>query len=361
MPDKFLFIMAGGGTGGHVIPLLAVAQELRSRGANCVFVGTERGAEARLVPAQGFALEMIRIGGLQGVSIPNKIAAAFALVRETWNQFQRMGARRPAAVFSLGGYVAGPPVLGALLRRIPVVVMEPNAVPGLTNRWIARYVRWALVNFPETSRYFPAGRTEVTGLPVREEFFQIAAPPAAPPFTILITGGSQGALALNRAARDAWPKLRALGPAVYIIHQTGSRHFEQFRLEFETSGVNGEMVPFIADMPSACARAHLIICRAGAGAVSELAAAGKPSVLIPYPFASDDHQWHNAEQFRDAGAALLFDNAEWTGERMFEVIQQLAGDKQRLKKMSEAARSLSHPGAARRATEILEGVARESR
>ena len=305
MRDKFLFLMAGGGTGGHVIPLLAVARELRSRGDDCVFVGTARGAEARLVPPEGFTLEMIRIGGLQGVSFLRKLTAAFGLVTETWNQFRRMGSRRPAAVFSLGGYVAGPPVLGALLRRIPVVVMEPNAVPGLTNRWIAKYVRYALVNFRETERFFPSERTEVTGLPVREEFFGMAPPEKASPFTVLITGGSQGALTLNKAAREAWPQLRTLGSALYVIHQTGSSHFETLRDDFEASGVHGEILPFIPDMPAAYARADLVICRSGAGAVSELAAAGKPSVLIPYPFAADDHQRHNAEQFRNAGAALL--------------------------------------------------------
>jgi len=361
MPDKFLFVMAGGGTGGHVIPLLAVARELRSRWDDCIFVGTERGAEARLVPAEGFRLEFIRAGGLQGVSVGRKIAAAFELVFATWNQFRKMGSRRPAAVFSLGGYVAGPPVLGALFRRIPVVVMEPNAVPGLTNRWIARYVRLALINFPETARFFPAGRAEMTGLPVREEFFHIAPHAGTVPFTVLITGGSQGALTLNRAARDAWPKLRELGDAIYVIHQTVSLHFEEFRIGFETSGVNGEIVPFITDMPSAYARADLVICRSGAGAVSELAAAGKPSVLIPYPFAADDHQRHNAVEFRNAGAALLVSNAEWTGGRMFEIIQQLSGDRGRLHTMGEAARSLAHTGAASRAADILEGVARESR
>jgi UDP-N-acetylglucosamine--N-acetylmuramyl-(pentapeptide) pyrophosphoryl-undecaprenol N-acetylglucosamine transferase len=361
MPDKFLFVMAGGGTGGHVIPLLAVARELRSRGDECVFVGTARGAEARLVPAEGFSLELIHAGGLQGVGFIRKIVATFELVIETWNQFRKMGSRRPAAVFSLGGYVAGPPVLGALLRRVPVVVMEPNAVPGLTNRWIARYVRSALINFPETARYFPTGKTEVTGLPVREEFFHIPAREVAKPFTILITGGSQGALTLNRAARDAWPGLRELGDAIYVIHQTGAAHYEQFRMEFETAGVNGEILPFITDMPAAFARADLVICRSGAGAVSELAAAGKPSVLIPYPYAADDHQRHNAEQFRNAGAALLVSNAEWTGVKMLETIRQLSCNPERLRAMGESARSLAHRGAACRAADILEGVARESR
>jgi len=360
MPDKFLFLMAGGGTGGHVIPLLAVATELRSRGHECFFVGTERGAEARLVPAAGFPLELIRIGGLQGVSIRRKIESVIDLVRATLSQFSRLGVRRPDAIFSLGGYVAGPPVLAALPRRIPVVVMEPNAVPGLTNRWIARFVSRALVNFSETGKYFPAGRTEVTGLPVREEFFHIAQRSDGGTFTVLITGGSQGSRTLNLAARAAWPKLRELPHDIYIIHQTGPAHYKELWPRFEESGVPGEMSAFIEDMPAAYARADVVICRSGAGAVSELAAAGKPSVLIPFPYAADDHQLHNAERFREAGAALLFTDKEWTGERMFQVIRGLAADRERLHKMSDAARSLAHPGAARRAADILEQIARKT-
>jgi UDP-N-acetylglucosamine--N-acetylmuramyl-(pentapeptide) pyrophosphoryl-undecaprenol N-acetylglucosamine transferase len=201
----------------------------------------------------------------------------------------------------------------------------------------------------------------VTGLPVREEFFHIAARESTKPFTILITGGSRGALTLNRAARDAWPGLRDWGDAIYVIHQTGAAHYEQFRMEFEVAGVNGEILPFITDMPAAFARADLVICRSGAGAVSELAAAGKPSVLIPYPYAADDHQRHNAEQFSNAGAAFLVNNAEWTGTKMLEIIRQLSCNPETLRSMGEAARSLAHDGAARRAADILEGVARESR
>ncbi len=359
MPDKLSFLMAGGGTGGHVIPLLAVANDLRARGHEPYFVGTERGAEARLVPAAGFSLELIRIGGLQGVSAGRKAAAAFGLITETARQFSRLGSRRPSAVFSLGGYVAGPPVLGALLRRIPIVVMEPNAVPGLTNRWVARYVKRALINFDETARYFPAGRTELTGLPVREEFFHLPPRPASQPFTVLITGGSQGSRTLNEAARAVWARLRSLG--VSLIHQAGAAHYEKLRPEFEASGVAGEISAFIADMPAAYSRADLIICRSGAGAVSELAAAGKPSVLIPFPYATDDHQLHNAEQFQRSGAALLFTDKEWTGDKMFETVRGLAADPDGCRAMGEAARKLAHPGAAKRAADILEEIARNTR
>jgi UDP-N-acetylglucosamine--N-acetylmuramyl-(pentapeptide) pyrophosphoryl-undecaprenol N-acetylglucosamine transferase len=235
--------------------------------------------------------------------------------------------------------------------------MEPNAVPGFTNRVISRFVARALVGFSETAGWFPKGRTEITGLPVREEFFQI--PPRAPgrPVNILITGGSQGAGTLNRAGRESWPLLRREGLDVRIVHQTGAAGFDEMREAFAASGVAGEIVPFISDMPAAFAAADLVVCRSGAGTVSELAAAGKPSVLVPFPFAADDHQSRNAEAFERAGAARLVPNGEMNGERLVAVIRQLAGAPAELERMSSAARRLARPGAATRAAEILEEVA----
>jgi UDP-N-acetylglucosamine--N-acetylmuramyl-(pentapeptide) pyrophosphoryl-undecaprenol N-acetylglucosamine transferase len=238
--------------------------------------------------------------------------------------------------------------------------MEPNAAPGLTNRWIARYVRRAIVSFEETRKYFPPGITEVTGVPVREEFFSLPAPPAGRPFTVLITGGSQGSRTLNDAAVAAWPRLREFSRRIYLIHQTGSAQYEKLRPQFEQSGVPGALSAFIQDMPAAFSRADLIICRSGAGAVSELAAAGKPSVLVPFPFAADDHQRHNAEQFVRAGAALLYSDRDWNAAAMFTVIRDLAADPDRLQTMGAAARTLAHPGAARRAADILEEAARKT-
>lgn len=348
------FLMAGGGTGGHVIPALAVARELRSRGHAAFFVGTERGLESKLVPREGFQLELIRIGGLKRVGLRQTVATLFQLPLSTLEVGRLMARRRVAAVFSMGGYVAGPPVIAALLRRTPVVVMEPNAVPGFTNRHIGRFVRRALIGFAETARYFPAGRTEVTGLPVREEFFAIPAKAAGGRFTILITGGSQGSRTLNQAARQSWPLFREAGLEVRIMHQSGPGACEELRAAFAEAGLAGEVVPFIADMPVAFAQADLVVCRSGAGAVAELAAAGKPAILSPFPFAADQHQLHNAEAFVRAGAALLIEDRELTGARLFEAVTRLAGDRGALERMGLAARSLAHPGAARRAAEILE-------
>ena len=356
MPAR-CFLMAGGGTGGHVIPALAVARELRLRGHEVFFVGTERGLEARLVPAEGFPLQRIDIGGLNRVTARQRVAtlARLPIATIACGRF----VRRSNAVFSMGGYAAGPPVMAALLRRKPVVVMEPNAMPGFTNRVISRFVARALISFAESAAYFPKGKTEITGLPVREEFFRIAARPRGDVLHILITGGSQGSRSLNRAAQESWPLIRSAGIPVRMVHQTGPGGWEELRAAFAESGLDGEVVPFIADMPAAFAAADLVVCRSGAGAVAELAAAGKPSILVPFPFAADDHQARNAEAMERGGAARLVRDAEWNGERMLREIRDLSGSPSALERMAQAARQLSKPGAAKRAAEILEEVARD--
>jgi UDP-N-acetylglucosamine--N-acetylmuramyl-(pentapeptide) pyrophosphoryl-undecaprenol N-acetylglucosamine transferase len=349
--------MAGGGTGGHVIPALAVARELRGRGHEVTFVGTDRGLEAKLVPKEGFRLERIEIGALNRVGLQQKLSTLARL------PFTTLGCsalvRSASAVFSMGGYVAGPPVMAALLRRVPVVVMEPNAVPGFTNRIIGRFVSRALLSFPETARYFPQGRTQLTGLPVREEFFRIPPKPRGPVLQVLITGGSQGSRTLNRAARESWPLFRKAGLPVRIVHQSGAAELEPLREAFSKTGLEGEVVPFISDMPAAFAAADLVVSRSGAGAVSELAAAGKPSILVPFPFAADDHQTRNAEAMERGGAARLVRDAGMNGETLFSLVSGLAEAAVQVEKMAEAARQFAHPGAARKAADILEEVARD--
>jgi UDP-N-acetylglucosamine--N-acetylmuramyl-(pentapeptide) pyrophosphoryl-undecaprenol N-acetylglucosamine transferase len=259
----------------------------------------------------------------------------------------------------MGGYVAGPPVMAALLRRIPVVVMEPNAVPGFTNRSIGKLVYRALISFEETAAHFPKGRTELTGLPVREAFFNIQPKPRGASFNVLVTGGSQGSRTLNEAGRQSWPLFAKAGNGVSVFHQTGAGSFDGLRQDFERSGMAGEITPFVADMPSAFADADLIVCRAGAGAVAEVAAAGKPAILVPFPFAADDHQTRNAEAMERNGAAVMVRDAELNGENLFELVSQLAADPERLEKMGVAARKMAKPGAARRAADILEQAAGE--
>jgi len=347
-------VMAGGGSGGHVVPLLAVARELKGRGHECVFIGTRTGFEAKMVPAAGFPLEFIEIGGLNRVSVLRMIRTFAQLPLSVLKVLRMLHRLQPLAVFSLGGYAAGPVVLAALRKRLPLVVMEPNAVPGLTNRQVGRFVARALLNFPEAAQFFPRGKSEITGLPVRPEFFAIQPKPLERKLTILITGGSQGSRTLNQAAAGSWRYFREAGFPVRFIHQTGSAAHEALAKKFAESGIEGEILAFIDDMPRAFHSADLVICRAGAGAVSELAAAGKPSILVPLPHAADQHQLRNAEAFDKAGAARLILDQEMDGGRLFEEVEKLSSQPEVLRRMGERARTFAHPDAARRAADVLE-------
>jgi UDP-N-acetylglucosamine--N-acetylmuramyl-(pentapeptide) pyrophosphoryl-undecaprenol N-acetylglucosamine transferase len=320
-----------------------------------LFFGTERGIEARLVPARGFPIEYIEIGGLKAVELRRVLRTVWNLPISTLQVLLRMRSLQPKAVFSLGGYVAGPTVLAALMRRVPVVAMEPNAVPGITNLRLGRFYRKTLLAFPRAARYFPAGRTEVTGLPVREEFFAIPPRPRGATLRLLITGGSSGSRTLNQAARQSWPLFRDAGFPIYILHQTGRDAFEDAHAAFAQSGLEGEVVPFIENMPEAFASSDLIVSRSGAGAVAELAAAGKPSILVPFPFAADQHQLRNAEEFEKAGAARLILDKDMNGKRLFQAVTEIASHPG---KMGGAARTLAKPGAARRAAILLEECVR---
>ncbi len=349
--------MAGGGTGGHVMPSLAVATELRRRGHECVFVGTHTGMEAQLAPKHGFQIDWIEIGGLNRVGWGKAAATLPQLPVAVLQARLILKRRRAAAVFSMGGYVAGPVVAAAILSRTPIVAMEPNAMPGLVSRHTARWVRHALVSFEETERYFPRGRAERTGLPVRDEFFAIAPAAPSPPFHVLITGGSRGARSLNRAAREAWPLL-AQGPStVTVTLQCGQAEADDLQAVFRGCGLGGEVVAFLDDMPAAYAEASLVVSRSGAGAVSEIAASGRPSILIPFPFAADDHQKHNALAMVRAGASVMIEDSELDGPRLAGEILRLVSDPSTAAKMGVNARALARPGAAQRAANLLEQCA----
>ena len=352
MPQTF--VMAGGGTGGHVLPALAVARELRARGHQVRFVGVERGMEAKLVPAENFPIEWIEIGGLNRVGFRQTLATLGELPFSVWQAARILDRTAPAAVFSMGGFVAGPVLLAAVWKRIPIVIMEPNAIPGFTHRHLARFVTRALVSFAEAERWFPRGRTEVTGMPIRQEFFAIPEKPRGPVVTVLITGGSQGSRTLNRAVEESWPLWDR--SRIRLIHQIGSRMFSELAPKFNESGMPGEVAEFLADMPRAFSEADLVVSRAGMGAVSELAAAGKPSILVPLPGASDDHQLKNAQAFERGGAARLVLDREMTGTRLVEEVMRLIESPVLLEKMSTASRSFAKPGAARRAADVLESL-----
>lgn len=362
------FLMAGGGTGGHVIPAIAVARELHARGHAVTFLGTRSGIEARLVPEAGFLIEWVQIGGLNSVGLLRKLRTLWELplaIGRAWRLMRRL---RIAAVFSMGGYVAGPAVAAAILGRFPLAVMEPNATPGFTNRVAARWVSRALLSFEETARWFPAGRAEITGRPVRAEFFAAPAKSPGVPFRVLITGATQGSRTLNRAARESWPLFAASGARVHLVMQTGAAEAEAMSrawAEFAETAVRpggtltGEVTAFIADMPLAFAQADLIVCRSG-GTVAELAAAGRPGVLVPFPFAADDHQTRNAEAMERAGAAVMVRDSEMTGERLHREVTNFMESPEMVRHMGEAARRMAKPDATRRAADVLESIAEEN-
>ena len=349
--------MAGGGTGGHVVPSLAVARELTARGHQVIFVGTKAGLEAKLVPAAGFAIEWIETGAWQRVPWTTRLRTLLLIPAGFWRSWRILGRVRAAAVFSLGGYVAAPVVAAAIVRGVPVVAMEPNAMPGMVNRIGGRWVSRALLGFEEARPWFPAGRSEVTGVPVRAEFFSLPVKPFEEEMQVLITGGSRGSRTLNEAFRQSWPLFQQAGMRVRFRHQSGADAHAALARGFAEAGLAGQVDAFIENMPAAFAEADLVVGRAGANAVAELAAAGKPSILVPFPFAADGHQKENAAAMARAGGALMVEDSAMNGPRLFEEVSRFAVDRGLLARMGLAARGLAHPGAAVRAASVLEEAA----
>lgn len=354
-------LIAAGGTGGHVIPGLEVAKELRRRGWVCVFVGTARGFENRLVPAAGFDLRHVPIGALKRVSLRRRLTtllsvpAAFSVTTGLVLKY------RPAAALSLGGYAAGPLVLASALLDVPLVLLEPNAQPGLANRLAALAARRALVCHPRAAKRFQWTSCQLSHLPVRKEFFEAQEKSSGGPFTVLILGGSQGAARLNEAALEAVRIWQDQGrPCPRLLHQTGKRDAESVSAAYREAGIQAEAAAFFDDMPELFSQADLVICRAGASVIAELCAAGKPAVLVPFPFAADDHQRANAAIVAESGGALLCDDSEWTGERMVREVDALSADRSRLRRMSSALGPLSPQGAAENAADAIAQAAARS-
>lgn len=349
-------IVAGGGTGGHVIPALAIAQELRSRyDAHVVFIGTPRGIEMRLVPAAGFELQLIEVGGLNRVDFATRLKTVLDLPRAVMASAKVIREFRPDVMVGVGGYASGPAMLTAAMMNVPTVAFEPNVVPGFANRMVAPMVRAAAVHFEKTCHYFR--NCSVTGVPVRREFFNVPKRPIDARPTLLVFGGSQGAHAINQAVLQALPQLMEAVPSIYVIHQTGERDYAEAQAAYLQAMVPAEVSPFIDDMPGAFARADLVLCRSGASTVAEIAAAGKPAIFVPLPTAADDHQRHNAATLAAGGAARLLPQAELTAERLVTEIASLLQDRASLAKMSEAAHGFAHPDAAAKIASLVARVA----
>jgi UDP-N-acetylglucosamine--N-acetylmuramyl-(pentapeptide) pyrophosphoryl-undecaprenol N-acetylglucosamine transferase len=350
-------ILAGGGTGGHVIPALAIAHELqRQFQAELLFIGTARGIENRLVPAAGFELRLIEVGALNRVSLATRMKTLLGLPRAVWAARGMLAEFQPDVVIGVGGYASGPAMLAAIRAGIPTLAFEPNVVPGFANRLIARWVSAAAVHFEETAKFFK--HAKVTGVPVRQAFFEIAGKRAAnAPPTLLVFGGSQGAHAINQAMIQCLPELLKQAPQIHILHQTGERDYNGAQAAYQRAGASAEVYPFINDMPGFFARADLLLCRSGASTVAEIAAAGKPAIFVPFPRAADDHQRVNAQALERAGAAVVLEETKLDDVWLVETVSALLNDPGRLARMSAAARSLAHPNAARDIAEMAAGLA----
>jgi UDP-N-acetylglucosamine--N-acetylmuramyl-(pentapeptide) pyrophosphoryl-undecaprenol N-acetylglucosamine transferase len=348
-------VIAGGGTGGHLYPGIAVARELLARhpGAVVSFAGTAQGIEARVIPREGFPLDLIRSSGVKGKSLAGRLRGALLLPLGFIDSWRIVSARRPSLVIGVGGYSSGPVVMMAAMRGVPTMLLEQNAVPGLTNRLLARVVNAAAVTYDTTQAFFGA-KAFVSGNPVRPEFFRAAGPnqesardDTTSVTRVLVFGGSQGAHAINVAMVEAAPQLAAGHPPVRLTHQTGERDLEMVRTAYRQAGIQGEVEPFLYDMGRRLAGADLIVCRAGATTLAEITAAGKAAILIPLPTATDDHQRKNAESLVEAGAAEVLLQRDATGAALAGRVLALAADAARRQRIAAAARRLAKPDAAR--------------
>ena len=346
-------VIAGGGTGGHVYPGLAVAEEVRRQvpGARVTFAGTSRGLEASAVPAAGFELDVIRSAGLKGKSIAARFRGGMLVLPGLADAWRIVSARRPNVVVGVGGYSSGPVVLVAWMRGVPTLVLEQNAVPGLANRLLSRVVRAAAVTYEETLTHF-RGRGFVSGNPVRAEFFAPpsgdgpATPGGRPTRRLLVLGGSQGAHVLNRAMAAAAPALVGRLPGLEIVHQTGARDLDAVRQGYQQAGIIARVESFLHPVAPEMAAADLVISRAGATTLAELAASGRPALLVPFAAATDDHQRRNARVLVSAHAAVMVEERELSGDRLADEAGRLLGDRGRLLAMGRAMQSLARPDAA---------------
>jgi UDP-N-acetylglucosamine--N-acetylmuramyl-(pentapeptide) pyrophosphoryl-undecaprenol N-acetylglucosamine transferase len=347
-------LIAAGGTGGHLFPGIAVADELRRRdpATRVVFAGTPRGLESRIVPRAGYELEMLPILPLKGVGAVRTAKGLLALPRALWQAGALVRRFAPRAVLGVGGYAGGPVVLLAALQRVPTVILEPNARPGFTNRVLRPFVGRCACSYPEAARAFGA-KGVITGNPVRGGF--AALPPKAhrEPYTLLVFGGSQGSRILNRALIAALPHLP--GPSrLRIVHQTGEAMHDEVAAAYAAASRADEVHAFLDDMEARFGQADLVVSRSGATTCAELTAAGKAAVLVPFAQAADDHQRSNARAMEAAGAARMLEETHLTGERLAALVAECLSSPDRLRAMEDAARGLGRADAAARVADLLE-------
>ncbi len=352
-------LIAGGGTGGHVFPAIAIAQEWLSRGKEreVVLVGTQRGIEMKLVPAAGLPLETIRVAGLKGKGGTTLLKNLGMLGTGLTDAFGVLKRHKPQVAFGVGGYAAGPMLLATWLRSIPNVIFEPNAEPGLTNKLLARLAKRIATGY-EVSAQAWGVKAVVTGCPVRPEFFAIQPRKPEKPFRVLVTGGSQGALPINRTFIEAAELLAKRKSDMQVVHQTGERDYNNVRVAYARQEMQVEVAPFLSNMAERFAWADVIVCRAGAITAAEVAAAGRAAIFIPFGKATDSHQLRNAQEMTNAGAGRLIAEPELNAERLTKEIFSLLDQPGEIERLATKARSLAHPNAVREIVNLIEEAER---
>ncbi|MEE9252128.1 MAG: undecaprenyldiphospho-muramoylpentapeptide beta-N-acetylglucosaminyltransferase [Thermodesulfobacteriota bacterium] len=339
-------MLAGGGTGGHLFPALSIAEEFLGRESEneVVFVGTRRGIEAKVLGEMGYTLEFISSEAMIGKGFLNTLGACITASRGVLQSIGVIRRHKPSVVLGVGGYVSGPVVVAAYLCRVPTAVCEQNSIPGITNRVLSKIVRIVFAAFEESAKFFPLGKTMVTGNPVRKSVLQTAGlRDSAGGYGVLVMGGSQGATRLNSAAPEAIGMLREA--RIRVVHVSGEQDTEIVKQAYGRLGINADVYPFIKDIGAIYSETDIVISRSGAGTISEITALGIPSVLVPYPYAAHNHQMGNARVLERQGASVVIEDGELTPEKLSDVLKNLLNN-DKLAQMSAAAKSLGRPEAA---------------
>jgi UDP-N-acetylglucosamine--N-acetylmuramyl-(pentapeptide) pyrophosphoryl-undecaprenol N-acetylglucosamine transferase len=361
------YIISGGGTGGHLYPAISVAEELLRQGLtkknskeDILFVGTQRGIEARVIPQEGYRIEFLNVSGFVGKSLPKKIAALFKFAlsfKDAWRILQRF---RPVAVIGCGGYASLTMTLTASLKGIPTIILEQNSVPGLANRVLGRVVDAVCITYAESMAYFPKEKTFHTGNPIRSKILNAEPSEALKLFpidsskkTVFVFGGSAGATAINNALIEALPYLLDLKLYLQFIHQTGEKDYDKVTEHYKKAGFSAYVFKFIEHMAEAYSLADLLICRAGASTLSEITAAGKASILIPYPYAAANHQEKNALRLEALNAARVLKERDLSGEHLAATIRKLLIESKQYLEMAKAASLIGMPEATEKVVSII--------
>lgn len=343
-------VIAGGGTGGHLFPGIALAEEFikRNKQTEVLFIGTKRGIESKLLSGAGYKLCTIDIEGIKGRGVKALVKGFYSIPQSMWQSRLILQQFHPQIVIGVGGYASGPAVLAAYFMGIPTAIAEQNSVPGITNRILGKFVDKIFVTYEQTIKSFSSSKVLLSGNPVRAAFAGVRSrPKSIKDFRqLLVFGGSQGARAINKSVVEMLPQLQRMKNKVRILHQTGAQEVESIREAYGRYGIEADVTAFIVDMAHAYRESDLIICRAGATSLAEITAAGKAPILIPFPWATNDHQTKNAEALADKGAAVMINEKDLSGSKLFEVVAGLLSDPGKLQMMEENSASIGNVNAA---------------